>query len=380
MKVGKIQHTYDMRISPLVDWRGRTISQVVVLRDISERKHAEKLLHESEEKFRTIFENASDEIVYMDKHGNVTDINRKTEGMFGYKPEDLIGRNFTELGFIGLDMTEIAGLFKNGVIHKGPAPATLMELELRDRTGKKVFAEVSIKMIEKDGEVESILAIVRDITERKQAEDRIKASLKEKEILLREIHHRVKNNLQVISSLLSLQSTCIRDSQLKEMIRESQDRIRSMALIHEKLYNSRNLADIDLEEYVEGLVHGLMRSYGADSGVIDLKIEVGDVSLGVDTAIPCGLIINELVSNCLKHAFSDGRRGVITVALHSVDGSTELMVRDNGVGMPETVDFRNTESLGLRLVTILAEDQLKGKIALEREGGTTFRITFGEKS
>lgn len=244
----------------------------------------------------------------------------------------------------------------------------------------------------------------REVTERTKAEEQIKASLKEKEVLLKEIHHRVKNNLQVISSLLSLQSGYIKDKEFFEMFVESQNRVRSMALIHEKLYQSRDLARIDFAEYIRNLTGHLLDSYRGRTGAIDLKIHVEEVSLGIDKAIPCGLIINELVSNSLKHAFpmyaktdlsplSDrlhecdllSSRGEIQVELAPDMQKDELetrsrftlIVRDNGVGFPKDLDFRNTRSLGLQLVTTLT-DQLKGTITLNNRNGTEFKITFTE--
>jgi len=369
------QHVFDVRTSPLMDWRGNLVSQVVVLRDITERKHAEDLLQESEEKFRTIFEHANDEIVYLDKHGVVIDINKKSEEIFGYKRKEIVGKNFAELEFLGSEYVDrVVRVFREVVTDGNPVPA-LFELEVEHKKGSKVFAEVNARLIKKNSEIEGILAIVRDITERKKAEKQIKQSLKEKEILLREIHHRVKNNLQVVSSLLSLQSRYVKNSHYKEMFKESQNRVRSMALIHGKLYQSKNLADINFAEYIKTLIRGLLHSYKVTRGNITLSIEIGEVSLGVDAAIPCGLIINELVSNSLKHAFPDGK-GQITVKVRTVDGMTELIVSDTGIGIPDTIDFRNAETLGLRLVTILAEDQLDGTITLDTRNGTAFHIQF----
>ncbi|MBU7044938.1 MAG: PAS domain S-box protein, partial [Theionarchaea archaeon] len=258
-------------------------------------------------------------------------------------------------------------------------PMDLVELELNTKNGDKIFAEVSTRFIWRNGEIEGILSILRDVTERKKVDEKIKASLKEKEVLLREIHHRVKNNLQVISSLLSLQSAYINDSQLKEMLKEIKNRIRSMALIHEKLYQSEALAKTNFEEYIRSLAHGLVCSYAISTGAVTLTVDVGDVSLSINTAIPCGLIINELVSNSLKHAFPDGK-GEIRIALYPVNDSIELVISDNGVGIPEDIDFKTTETLGLRLVTILVEDQLNGEISLIRNKGTEFRIRFGNES
>jgi len=230
-------------------------------------------------------------------------------------------------------------------------------------------------IISTSNQVTGFTVFVTNITERKQAEEQIKSSLKEKEVLLQEIHHRVKNNMQVIISLLKLQSQNITDKQYLDMFKESRGRIKSMALVHEKLYRTKNLADVDFKGYVKSLVSSLFRSYKTKPGKIGLKIEVGDVSLGLDRAIPCGLIINELVSNSLKYAFPEERAGEIRVAFNSTDEDVLVLeVSDNGIGMPEKLDFRNTESLGLHLVTILSEDQLHGTIELNRTNGTDFRI------
>jgi two-component sensor histidine kinase len=217
----------------------------------------------------------------------------------------------------------------------------------------------------------------QEIAERKRAEEQIKASLKEKEMLLKEIHHRVKNNLQVISSLLYLQSQNIVDKPSLEMFLDSRNRVRSMALVHERLYQSRDLARVDFAEYIRNLVSYLFRSYEVHSNVIKQKINIADVSLGIDAAVPCGLILNELVSNSLKHAFPDGTAGEIRIGLSSDNDKFTLMVSDNGVGFPKDLDLRNTQSLGLQLVNTLV-DQLEGTIELDRSGGTAFEITFTE--
>jgi len=216
----------------------------------------------------------------------------------------------------------------------------------------------------------------REITERMRAEEQIKVSLEEKEVLLKEIHHRVKNNLQVISSLLNLQSRCVEDQSVLELFQESQNRIRSMALIHEKLYRSQDLVRIDFAEYIRNLATHLVRSYRANLGPVNLKVDANDVSLSVDAAVPCGLIINELVSNSLKYAFIDGREGEIRIELRSDrDHQLTLIVGDNGVGFPKDLDFRHTESLGMQLVNTLT-NQLGGTVELHSDGGTEFKITF----
>lgn len=214
----------------------------------------------------------------------------------------------------------------------------------------------------------------------------MKAALREKEILLREIHHRVKNNLQVISSLLSLQADLVTDPRAIEMLKESQHRVRSMALVHEQLHRSPDLSRINFGEYVRSLTASLFSSYGIDSTRISLASRVADVFLPIDVAVPCGLMLQELVSNSIKHAFPGGRCGEIGIEMsrfpdRSSAGSRRggsgwlLTVRDDGVGLPREASFETASSLGLRLVRILAE-QLDGRVECLRRGGTEFRIRF----
>ena len=206
------------------------------------------------------------------------------------------------------------------------------------------------------------------------------SSLQEKELLLREIHHRVKNNLQVISSLLSLQSRTSKDEQAIEMAKESQNRIKVMALIHEKLYRSKDFANVEFNDYIMNLVNDLFASYKVSTSRISLKMEIENISLGIDTAIPTGLIINELVTNCLKYAFSKDKDGEIRISLRSLgDGHNELIVSDNGVGLPESLDIKKAESLGLRMITNLTERSLHGKVKINKDNGTEFQIIFKEK-
>jgi len=218
-----------------------------------------------------------------------------------------------------------------------------------------------------------------DITERKSAEEKIEASLKEKEILLREIHHRVKNNMQIVSSLLMLQSYNIEDKKYKDMFIESQTRIYSMALIHEKLFQSESIAQINFKEYIEGIISNIFESYCIKSNIkIDINVE--NIPINIDYAVPCGLIINELVTNSLKYAFPDERNGKIQISVKSNDNKMiHLSISDDGIGIPKDMDIRKTKSLGLHLVTALAESQLHGKIILNRENGTQFQIGFGAK-
>jgi PAS domain S-box-containing protein len=218
--------------------------------------------------------------------------------------------------------------------------------------------------------------IVVDITERKQAEEQLQASLKEKEVLLQEIHHRVKNNMQVISSLLNLQAGYSQDPVTLALIEDSQRRIQSMALVHESLYRSHDLGHINFAHYLRTLAEELWRAYRVDETHVRLHLDTEDVYLDIDKATPCGLLLNELVANCLKHAFPQGRAGDVHIGLHTTpERWVRLVVQDTGCGFPQGLDFRHTESLGLQLVTSLA-DQLQGTITLDQQEGTIFTVTF----
>ena len=217
-----------------------------------------------------------------------------------------------------------------------------------------------------------------ELSDRKQAEANLKISLKEKEILLKEIHHRVKNNLCVVASLLELQSNTVADAQLAKMFEESQNRLYSMALIHEKLYRSTNLAEINFGEYLEDLVTNLFHSYNISDNRIQLRVLAEPIALNLETATPCGLIANELVSNTLKHAFPDGANGTVSVECYQTgDGEIHLFVKDNGIGFPQNLDFRKTNSMGFQVVCTLTE-QLEGSIELSRQTGTAFHLKFNE--
>lgn len=231
---------------------------------------------------------------------------------------------------------------------------------------------------QKTGQMKGVIEYIRNITERKLAEDRLQASLQEKEVLLREIHHRVKNNLQVIQSLISLQSRRIKDGQALDMYKESQRRIRSMALIHERLYQSANLSRIDFADYLRSLVVHIFHSVLSNTGRVELKLDLEPVELNINIAIPCGLIASELVSNALKHAFPEERSGEVVVSLHrGADSSLRLGVRDDGIGLPPEFDIGLSESLGMQIVMTLVS-QIDGQLRIGRERGADFEVEFRE--
>jgi two-component sensor histidine kinase len=251
------------------------------------------------------------------------------------------------------------------------APVLGEELEWQNRILLRNYVPLSI-----DGNNQYHLWQYQDVTERRQVEEQIKASLKEKEVLLKEIHHRVKNNLQIISSLLNLQSAEIEDPEACQRFKESQDRVKAMALIHERLYQSGDLAKIDFAGYVRSLTGHLTRSYKVNATAVRLNLEVESVPMNLDTAIPCGLIINELVSNAFKYAFPKGESGEINVRFAEENGrSLKLVVQDNGVGFPENKNPEESDSLGLKLVRSLTE-QLGGVLSYRTQNGFICQITI----
>jgi two-component sensor histidine kinase len=251
------------------------------------------------------------------------------------------------------------------------------EARLMDKNGNLRWVNVRLTSIEKENVISFILIIASDITELKQYENEIQDSLHEKEILLQEIHHRVKNNMQIISSLLSIQTRYVDDEESINVLKESQNRVKSLAMIHEKLYKSKNFNKIYLLEYIESLVWDLFYSYAIEKGRIKPILDIDDIKLNIETSVPCGLIITELVSNCLKYAFPDQSEGELMVSLKIIDDFYELTICDNGIGIPENIDFFNTDSLGLQLVNSLT-DQIDGEIDFDRSNGTKFTITFKE--
>jgi PAS domain S-box-containing protein len=349
---------------------------VVNFRDITARKQAEEALRESVEKYKTLTEHLNVG-VYRNTPGPLgkfIEANPAIVRMFGYdSKEEFLAIHVADLYQNPSDRES----FSKKVIKDGFVKNEELKLKKKDGTSF-VGSASSVAVSDESGRVKYFDGIIDDITERKRAENQIKASLAEKEVLLREIHHRVKNNMQIISSLLNLQAGYIKEKDDLKMIKDSQSRIRSMALIHEQLYKSQDFSRINFPDYVQRLAVHLFQFNQVDPNLIQLKMSLEDAFLDIQTAIPCGLILNELITNSLKHAFPQGRRGEVGLGLHpSKDRTYQMIVRDTGVGISPDVDVRDPKSFGLQIVTMLV-DQLEGKMEVEKEGGTTFKIIFKE--
>lgn len=345
--------------------------------DITELKRTQQALIDSELKYRTLIENMSEVILYVDNSDKIIFANDNAIKMFGYNKSELLGQIAVEVlvdpGYREFIRDRIK-LRRHGFTDR-------YEAQMKKKTGESIWVEISSAPLkDTDGKIIGSIGIHSDISDRKKYENTIETSLKQKDLLLKEIHHRVKNNLQIISSLIKLQSAHVNDKEIHSLFAESQNRIKTMALIHEKLYRSTDISVIEFYDYIKNLVNSLYSSYGISIDRVKPVIEFRSIYLDIDTAIPCGLIINELISNCLKYAYPDMRKGKISIDLMELNDSDYVMViKDDGIGIPESVDFGNTNSLGLKLVKILSE-QLGGTAELIRNNGSEFRISFSRSN
>lgn len=351
-----------------------------VTTDITEQKLAKIALQKSEEKYRSLVENISDVIYTQDLNGKFTYISPAIMQISKFKPEELIGKPF--LDFIYPD--DIPALLESyQETLQGKSSPT--EFRVIDKDGIVKYGRTSSKLIYENNVPVGVNGILTDITNKKIAEEKIKSALAEKEVLLREVHHRVKNNMQVILSLINMQAIDIKDLSMLSKYRELQERVRTMSMVHEDLYISDDLSKIDFANYLKKLTKNLFRVYGHKE---DIQYEFNlseDVFLTLETAIPCGLIVNELLSNSLKYGFStntfkEKREKIISLELVLKDNEYLLKVSDNGVGLHETFDLATTRTMGLRLVNILVKDQINGNINYYNNPGASFEITFPKKS
>ncbi len=369
---------YEARLLPLFE------EQVVaVMRNITARKQAEVSLENSYSLLRASLEATINGILVVNREGAMVSYNQQFMEMWRIPAEVMQSRDDAKALSYVLDQLQEPQDFLQKVreLYNQPEAESFDVLRFKDgRIFERYSAPQKING-ESVGRVWSFL----DVTDRKRAEAQVVASLHEKEMLLKEIHHRVKNNLQIISSLLSLQGGYIQDEKILTLFKESELRVRSMALIHEKLYQSANLSRINFAEYLSHLTSSLLRSYGAAAHGVKLQLHVEELFLGVDTAIPCGLLVNELVSNALKHAFVGRNSGEIHLELHRMPHEAAsnkeqrfvLVVRDDGVGFPSEINLRQAQTLGLKLVAALVR-QLNGVLTHQQNHGTVIQIEFSQ--
>ncbi|MFZ0441806.1 MAG: histidine kinase dimerization/phosphoacceptor domain -containing protein [Methanobacterium sp.] len=326
----------------------------------------------SEKGWELTFDAIPDLIAILDRDHRVVKVNRAMAEKLMKSPDDCIGvlcYQVVHLSDTPPENCPHKKLLTDGFEH-------ISEVEEKNLGGYFVVTASPIK--DDDGTVIGSIHIAHDITERKEIEKKLEKALEEKDMLMKETYHRVKNNLMVISSLLNLQSRYIKDKDTKNIFKESQNRAKSMAMIHEKLYRSGDLKNLNFTEYIENLSNDLYRTYTIDKSLVNLELDIEDIKLDVEISVPLGLILNELLTNSLKHAFPEGTGGVIKVDMHRYDGGYKLSVSDNGRGFPQDLDYRNTATLGMLIVNSLTE-QIDGELSLDRSKGTKFTVKFKEK-
>ena len=362
LQLHRLQKTMEEQTAELEMHRERL--EELVAAQISELKS-------SEEKYSNLFQTSMDGIMVMDvESGKLTDVNKACENLYGYSKEEFFKLELSdlspdpELSQAAIDATVAGSLSHIPERMHIKKDGTVFPIEAT--TGKFQAGKRNL-----------LYAIIRDITERKDSEEKTLTSLEEKEILLREIHHRVKNNMQVIVSLLRMHSKRTQDEQVHTVFDECQDRINAMALIHEALYESPNISRVDFGSYLSKLVKHLNRAYGQPNQEIMATVASSSVWLGMDQGIAVGMVVCELISNSFKHAFSENGKGSISIELTQMKGrEIQLIVQDDGVGLPAEIDLFNPQSLGLDLAVSAVTGELGGTIELERENGSKFIIRF----
>jgi PAS domain S-box-containing protein len=344
--------------------------------DLTERQKAEEALKLSEDKYRDLVENTEAFILKIDREGTILFLNGYAKEVFGFTDEESIGRNVA--GIIVPENCAQGGDLKAilAAAAEHPDKYQIFESEVAARPGKKIRSRWRNRpTFGEDGSVKEWLCVGTDVTDRYLVESQLSATLQEKDVLLKEVHHRVKNNLQVLSSLLNLQVRKENDPKAMAVIREAQTRVTAMAQVHESLYASESVAAIDLQRYVGKLVNSLIDTYQVSRSRVRVGIDIRKgITVQIDKAVSCGLILNELISNSLKYAFPGDMTGEISISAAISDGRVQLDLKDNGVGLPDGLDWRNSGSLGLFLVNSLVEGQLGGSLRVSNRGGAEYLV------
>jgi len=343
---------------------------VGINRDVTKRKEAEQKMEESEQRYRALAELSFDAIFEIALDGTIINCNKRACELFGYRRDELIGLNSAQL-IPRKYRDEVPGMISDSETTDEGA----WERTYQKKDGTEFPTEIHTQIYEVGGE-ERLVAYVRDNTARKEYENKIRKSLKEKETLLAEVHHRVKNNLAVISGLLEMQVLNTEDEKLLDKLQESQSRIQSIAMVHEKLYSSESFSEIQIDQYINDLLNMVVNSIVDVQKDITVKKDMEPVTLAVRQAVPCGLLLNELITNCYKHAFEGREEGVISISIQQSDDNViRLCVEDDGVGLPDDFDIRNQPSLGMTLITTLVR-QLDGALSVSSDSGTYVEISF----
>lgn len=373
----KKKYIEDISISPIYNADNEIVEMAGIAQNVTFKRASERKLKEQAAKISAIFDSTAMLIWTVDKNMRIVAFN-KVFGDEHFKllgKEMSIGSNFVELmqDYIAKDGHKILkDYFKEAF--KGNNQQ--FEGMLHSIDGRKVWMEVFLNPIySENNEIKEISCLSHDITEKKRIQEQMRETINEKEILLQEVHHRVKNNLQVISSILNLQSSYVKDENSLSILRESQNRIKSMSFIHESLYQTKDFAHIEFREYLLSLSKNLIHSYSLSTNKITLNTNLCETFLSLDQAIPCGLIVNELISNSLKYAFENDKSGEIFITLEENKNILTLVIGDDGIGLPPGFDYENSESLGLQLVYTLI-DQIDATIKVETTNGTKYLITF----
>jgi PAS domain S-box-containing protein len=385
-------HIYLTTKFPIFDNKGIIYAVGGISTDITERKFAEQYLREAKERAEINDKINSDILRKLNEAQHTAKIGSwdwdmengtfwwsdELYNIFGLNPETFTPSAENNAKYVHPDDAKLYGDAIAQAIHS----KTPLDCDVRIVSGHGIIKYCNIHGIVEyndEGEPSRFFGTVFDISERKEADEQIRKTLAEKETLLRELYHRTKNNMQVIRSILSLQASHSKNDEVKKVLHEASNRIQSMALVHQKLYQAKDLSRISLKDYVLDLTPLVLQSYDTLSQKVTLETELDDIYVLIDTAIPCGLIINELLSNTLKHAFLGNEKGVIRINISKTpDGTITIKYSDNGVGVPEHFDFRGQKSLGLQTIFAIAEDQLKGKIQFSAENGITCTISFND--
>jgi PAS domain S-box-containing protein len=360
------------------DKQGRAVYYLVMAQDITERKRVEEGLAREQNLLNSLITTIPDSIYFKDLESHFVRVNEAMSRAFGLRSAgDVVGK--TDFDFFAAEHARQALEDEKRVMDRGESMIGKEEKEIWPDGRISWVSTTKVPLRDKSGKITGLVGISRDITKHKRTEEEIRASLEEKTVLLKEVHHRVKNNLQIVISLLNLQAVRTKNQTALDTLQETGNRVRSMALLHETLYRSQNLAHVNFASYIENICSHLFRSYGPKVAHIKLEPHLEDIDIDLDRAVSCGLIINELVSNALKHAFPAARAGRIEIELRTTpEEQIVLRVADDGVGLPSDLDIRQTGTLGHQLVFMLA-DKLRGDVEITRERGVAFRIAFQAK-